>query len=80
MKQVFVLDGRSRAALSIIRSLGSKGCDVIVGESYPCASFYSKYVSRKVIYPDPRKKPENFKTFILEWTKKSEQFYYACSR
>lgn len=71
MKQVFVLDGRSRAALSIIRSLGSKGCDVIVGESYPCASFYSKYVSRKVIYPDPRKKPENFKTFILEWTKKN---------
>lgn len=69
MKRIFVMDGRSRAALSIIRSLGRKGCEVIVGESYSCASFYSKYISQKVIYPDPRKKPQKFKEFILDWTK-----------
>ncbi|NOU58408.1 ATP-grasp domain-containing protein [Marinifilum caeruleilacunae] len=69
MKRIFVMDGRSRAALSIIRSLGRKGYHVIVGESYPCASFYSKYVSKKLIYPDPRKQPELFEEFILNWAK-----------
>ena len=75
MKRIFVMDGRSRAALSIIRSLGRKGYEVTVGESYSCASFYSKYVSRKIIYPDPRKKAQKFKEFILDWAKKNQNSF-----
>lgn len=72
MKKVLVFDGRSRAALSIIRSLGGKGIYIIVGEAFNCSSFYSKYCKEKIIYPAADKDPEGFKKFILEYLEKNK--------
>ena len=69
MEKVLVFDGRSRAALSIIRSLGEKGVYVITGESFECFSFYSKYTKEKIIYPSPSNNPVEFKEYILEYLK-----------
>ena len=66
-KKVLVFDGRSRAALSIIRSLGKKGLYVIAGEAFHCSSFYSKYVKQKILYPPPDKKQLEFKEFIFDF-------------
>tara|TARA_X000000368_G_C23036784_1_gene714910 strand:- start:603 stop:1784 length:1182 start_codon:yes stop_codon:yes gene_type:complete len=67
IKNVFVCDGRSRAALSIIRSIGKKNINVIVGESFKCSSFYSKYALKKIIYPCPQKELDEFKKFIIDY-------------
>ena len=67
MKKVLVFDGRSRAALSIIRSLGRKGIYVIVGEAFKCSSFYSKYTKQSIIYPAPDTDKEEFIEFILHF-------------
>ncbi|MGK9369471.1 ATP-grasp domain-containing protein [Melioribacter sp. Ez-97] len=66
MGQVFILDGRSRAALSIVRSLGRKGFDITLGEEFKSFSFYSKFVKKKIIYPSPSNKKE-FLNFILNY-------------
>jgi predicted ATP-grasp superfamily ATP-dependent carboligase len=67
MNKVLVFDGRSRAALSIIRSLGKKGVFVIVGEAFKCSSFYSKYTKQIVIYPSPKQHKEEFVAFIIKF-------------
>ena len=46
MAKVLVTDGRSRASLAIVRSLGEKGIKVVSGEAFSCSSFYSKYSER----------------------------------
>jgi len=69
MKKVIVFDGRSRAALSIIRSLGKKRVYIIAGEVFQCSSFYSKYIKERLIYPSPDKEPEAFKFFLLDYLK-----------
>lgn len=71
-KKILVLDGRSRATLSIIRSLGKSGFEIIVAESYKCFSFYSKYVSRNIVYPRPDKNPENFLSFLIDYLKENK--------
>lgn len=72
MKKALVFDGRSRAALSVIRSLGKKGVYIIAGEAFNCASFFSKYTREKLIYPPPDKNPEGFITFILNYLKRNK--------
>tara|TARA_B100000315_G_C14581355_1_gene590644 strand:+ start:190 stop:1359 length:1170 start_codon:yes stop_codon:yes gene_type:complete len=67
MKKALVFDGRSRAALSIVRSLGRQGVYVIVAEAFKCSSFYSKYTREKIIIPSPDKNPKDFKIFILDY-------------
>ncbi len=70
--KVLVFDGRSRAALSIIRSLSKEDIYIIIGESFKTASFYSKYVSEKLIYPDPVKDKESFIEFLYDYLKKNK--------
>jgi predicted ATP-grasp superfamily ATP-dependent carboligase len=73
MDTIFVTDGRSRASVAIIRSLGMKGLNIISGESYPInPSFFSRFVKKRVIYPDPRKNPDMFLDFILQFIRKNK--------
>jgi predicted ATP-grasp superfamily ATP-dependent carboligase len=52
---VFVTDGAERTSLAIARSLGKKGIEVHVGESYHFSTTaLSKYCKRSFIYPDPQ--------------------------
>lgn len=66
-KSIFICDGRSRSSLPIIRTFGEKKFKVVIGESFKCFSFMSKYVDEKVIYPDPEKNPEEFYNFIKKY-------------
>ncbi|MDG6250467.1 ATP-grasp domain-containing protein [Methanocalculus sp.] len=73
MGSVFVTDGRSRAALAIVRSLGKKGIKVIAGESMAvCSTFFSKYVQERVVYPDPDRYPEQFADFMHDFVKNND--------
>jgi len=67
---VLVLDGRSRAALQIVRSLGKKGIKVVIGnDSWACSSFFSKYVDRRLVYPEPNS--DSFKDCIFDFLEKN---------
>jgi len=58
---VFVTDGHWRKTLAVVRSLGRRGIRVTVGESTGIAtSFFSKYCSRRVVYPSPIRNPDGF--------------------
>ena len=69
MNKVLVTDGRSRASLAIVRSLGKRGIKVTSGEAFVCSSFYSKYADKKLVYPPPDKQPESFLKKIIETIK-----------
>ena len=68
MRQVLVTDGRSRASLSVVRSLGKKGLNVTCGEAFNCSTFYSRY-SERFLYPPPDKQPDLFVKSILDLVK-----------
>lgn len=72
MNRVLVTDGRSRASLAIVRSLGKRGIEVTSGEAFGCSSFYSKYTAKKLVYPAPDKQPELFLKKIIETLKNDE--------
>ncbi len=58
---VFVTDGHWRKTLAVVRSLGGRGIRVTVGESTRIAtSFFSKYCSKRVIYPSSIRHPDRF--------------------
>jgi predicted ATP-grasp superfamily ATP-dependent carboligase len=58
---VFVTDGHWRKTLAVVRSLGRRGIRVTIGESTRIAtSFFSKYCSKRVIYPSPFRDPGGF--------------------
>ena len=62
---VFVTDGHWRKTLAVVRSLGRKGIPITVGESTIIAtSFFSKYCSRRVIYPSPIRDPDGFLNYL----------------
>ena len=65
MERVLVTDGRSRASLSVVRSLGKRGLKITCGEAFNCSTFYSKY-SDRFLYPAPDKQPELFVKSILD--------------
>jgi hypothetical protein len=47
-----VLDGETRAALGIIRSLGKRGIPIIVGSNNPMGrSGFSKHAQKQFVYP-----------------------------
>ena len=73
---VLVTDGHWRKTLALVRSLGRKGIDVTVGErTFLNTSFFSKYCSRRIVYPSPRRYPDQFIDFILKEIKKN---HYEC--
>jgi predicted ATP-grasp superfamily ATP-dependent carboligase len=73
---VLVTDGHWRKTLALVRSLGCKGIDVTVGErTFLNTSFFSRYCSRRIVYPSPRRYPDQFIDFI---TKEIKENYYEC--
>jgi predicted ATP-grasp superfamily ATP-dependent carboligase len=73
---VLVTDGHFRKTLAVVRSLGRKGIPVTVGErTYLNTSFFSKYCFKRLVYPSPRRSPDQFIDFILKEIKKA---YYDC--
>jgi len=76
MASVLVTDGHFRKTLAVVRSLGCKGIDVTVGErTFLNTSFFSKYCSRRLVYPSPRQRPDQFIEFLLNEIKKN---HYEC--
>lgn len=70
MKKILVTDGRSLAALAIIRSFGEKGFEVHCGDDFKNnLSSYSRYVKKRVIYPSPVSDPSDFIKYLLDLTK-----------
>ncbi|KXJ47242.1 MULTISPECIES: ATP-grasp domain-containing protein [Marinobacter] len=64
--RILILDGNQRASLAAVRSLGSKGLWVAVGESAPTSmAAVSRYCSQKVTYSDPYRYPRAFFDDIL---------------
>lgn len=65
--RVLVTDGAERASLVVTRSLGKRGIDVTVGESYNhCTTFLSKYCKNRVIYPSPDNDCDEFVEGLLD--------------
>jgi len=76
MASVLVTDGHFRKTLAVVRSLGRKGIHVTVGErTFFNTSFFSKYCARRLIYPSPRRSPNQFIDFLLKEIKKN---HYDC--
>ncbi len=74
--RVLVTDGHFRKTLAVVRSLGRKGVQVTVGErTYLNTSFFSKYCTRRLVYPSPRRFPNRFIETVLEELKKNS---YDC--
>ncbi|HVP81383.1 MAG TPA: ATP-grasp domain-containing protein [Thermodesulfobacteriota bacterium] len=66
MARVLVTDGHFRKTLAVVRSLGRKGVQVTVGErTYLNTSFFSRYCTKRLIYPSPRQSPNQFIEFFL---------------
>ena len=62
--------------MAVVRSLGRKGVHVTVGErTFLNTSFFSKYCTRRIVYPSPRRSPEQFIEFLLKEIKKK---HYDC--
>jgi predicted ATP-grasp superfamily ATP-dependent carboligase len=76
MNSVLVTDGHFRKSLAVARSLGRKGIPVTVGErTFLNTSFFSKYCTRRLVYPSPHQSPNQFIEFILREIKKKQ---YDC--
>ena len=69
LQKIFITDAGYKHTLGAVRSLGKKGFYVIAGAPGKRAqSFYSKYCSECVIYPDPRDETR-FIDFLIEYLK-----------
>jgi predicted ATP-grasp superfamily ATP-dependent carboligase len=76
MKSVLVTDGHFRKTLAVVRSLGRKGISVTVGErTLFNTSFFSKYCVKRLVYPSPRRFPNQFIDFLLKEIKEN---HYDC--
>ena len=61
MAKVLVLDGRQRSTLAVVRSLGRRGIEVIVGEDrFPSLAASSKYCRGTFRYASPSASPQSF--------------------
>lgn len=64
--RILVLDGNQRAALASVRSLGSKGLWVAVGETSPTSlAGLSRFCSKRLSYANPFSSPRQFFENIL---------------
>jgi len=71
MSRVFVTDGRSKASVAIVRSLGKKNIEVTASNDRKInPTFLSKYVKNRVIYPSPEKTPDLFISEMYKLIKK----------
>ena len=68
--RVLLTDGHWAKTLAATRSLGRRGIRVTVGESTPIAtSFFSRYCSRRWVYPSPYFQPEAFLEALIKEVK-----------
>lgn len=73
---VLVTDGHFRKTLAVVRSLGRRGVPVTVGErTFLNTSFFSRYCAKRLVYPSPRRFPNQFIEFLLKEIKKNR---YDC--
>lgn len=79
--RALVLDGDSRAALAIARSLGKRGVEVIVAaDDNPCLAGCSRWSSDALTYPCPRTSPRWFRNWLVFTLGSSpETMVYTCS-
>jgi predicted ATP-grasp superfamily ATP-dependent carboligase len=64
LAKIFVTDGQQRKSVSIVRSLGRQGIEVVVGDDTRWSmAFYSKYCTHRAVYPSPIETPDRF----IEW-------------
>ncbi len=67
MTTVLCTNGLQSKTLATVRSLGSRGIKVIVGEKELLhTSGFSKYAYKSLVYPDPKKHPDQFYEWCLE--------------
>lgn len=79
--KVLVLDGRSLSCLAFVRSLGSAGAEVHVGESFRRnIAAYSKYTSTSHVYPDAEDRPSEFRSQVLELIKRERYDFVIPTR
>lgn len=65
--KVLITDANRHKALTVVRSLGRRGLQVIAGYHRPHAiAFASKFCAGRLLYPNPKKRPEAFLAFMLE--------------
>jgi len=65
MISVLVTDGETRAALAVTRSLGRKGCRVVVGGRAKNVSSASKYCAKAYYLPSPMVDEEQYLHHVL---------------
>lgn len=67
-KKILLLDGNTRSALAVTRSLGSLGHYIEVGEigSGASLSSSSRFARKYFSYPNPQTAPEEFLSFLVE--------------
>ena len=65
---VLVTDGDERPALAITRSLGRRGCRVLVGAEAPVSlASSSRHCAGAIAYPSPRRSPDAFQRFLRDF-------------
>lgn len=70
---VLLLDGHTRSALAVARSLGRHGLSVTVAaEAQPCLAGCSKYSGRNLTCPSPMKQPEAFTGWLIETAEQND--------
>ena len=67
MGYVIMTDAQQRKTLAAVRSLGMKGVQVLAAEETCLATaMFSRYCSRRSVYPSPGKNPEKFYFWLKE--------------
>jgi len=70
VNNVLVVDAHLKASLAVIRSLGKRNINVTAGSEMKSAiGLYSKYCSKKCLYPNPRLYPHAFIDYLLSLVK-----------
>ena len=65
--KILVLDGMWNKSLAAVRSLGHRGFEITVGEWTRFATaLFSRYCSRRVVYPSPVLTPGKFLSWLLD--------------
>jgi len=64
--KILILDAMWNKTLAAVRSLGRRGFYLAVGEKTRFATaIFSRYCSRRLIYPSPLSKPDEFLDWLL---------------
>lgn len=72
-KNILILDGMWNKTLAAVRSLGKRGFHLTVGEwTRFSTALFSKYCSRKIIYPSPVSEPDAFIDYIINEIKSNK--------